>query len=31
MIERLIIYNFKGIKSADIEFNTFRNILVGNK
>ena len=30
MIERLIIHNFKGIKSADIEFNAFKNILVGN-
>ncbi len=30
MIERLIIHNFKGIKSADIEFNAFKIIIVGN-
>lgn len=30
MIERLIIHNFKGIKRADISFNTYKNIIVGN-
>lgn len=30
MIQRLIIHNFKGIKKADISFNDFKNIIVGN-
>lgn len=30
MIERLIIHNFKGIKSADIPLNTYKNVIVGN-
>lgn len=30
MIERLIIHNFKGIKVADMTFNTDKNVLVGN-
>lgn len=30
MIQRLVIHNFKGIKEADISFNTFKNIIVGN-
>lgn len=30
MIQRLIIHNFKGIKYADISFNKFKNIIVGN-
>lgn len=30
MIRRLIIQNFKGIKKADIVFNDFKNIIVGN-
>ena len=25
MIERLIIHNFKGIKSADIQFQSYKN------
>lgn len=30
MIERVIIKNYKGIKSADIKFHDFTNIIVGN-
>ena len=30
MIERLIIHNFKGIKSADISFQAYKNVIVGN-
>lgn len=30
MIERLIIHNFKGIKTADIILNPYKNIIVGN-
>lgn len=30
MIERLIIHNFKGIKSADIQFQSYKNVIVGN-
>lgn len=30
MIERLIIHNFKGIKSADISFHAYKNVIVGN-
>lgn len=30
MIERIIIKNYKGIKSADIKFNASTNIIVGN-
>ncbi len=30
MIERVVIKNYKCIKSADIEFNSSKNILVGN-
>lgn len=29
MIERLIIHNFKGIKSADIQFQSYKNVIVG--
>ena len=30
MLKRIIIKNFKGIKSLDLEFNDIRTILVGN-
>lgn len=30
MIERLIIHNFKGIKNADITFQAYKNVIVGN-
>lgn len=30
MIDRIIIYNYKGIKHADIRFNEKRNIIVGD-
>ena len=30
MIERIIIKNYKCIKDADIKFNAFKNIIVGN-
>ena len=30
MISRIIIRNYKGIKDADIAFNSDKNILVGN-
>lgn len=30
MIKRIIIHNFKGIKFADLEFNAYKNVIVGN-
>lgn len=31
MIERVVIKNYKCIKNANIVFNKFKNIIVGNK
>lgn len=30
MIDRIIIKNYKCIKEADIRFNSFKNVIVGN-